>query len=96
MQHTPEAINCPELRPSLIAPIYPLEKMGVCNCLYKREISYLHNYIFAQNMIMLFPKIRNRWLEGERKTENSLLRMIANANVWQKTNIMIWARINEQ
>ena len=47
-------------------------------------------------MIMLFPKIRNRWLVGERKTENSLLRMIANANVWQKTNIMIWARINEQ
>ena len=47
-------------------------------------------------MIMLFPKIRNRWFLGERKTENSLLRMIANANVWQKTNIMIWARINEQ
>ena len=47
-------------------------------------------------MIMVFPKIRNRWLVVERKTENSLQRMIANANVWQKTNIMIWARINEQ
>ena len=52
--------------------------------------------VFAQTMIMLFPRIRNRWFLGERKTENSLLRMIANANVWQKTNIMIWARINEQ